>query len=184
MIKAGEEGPHVLSFVGTRTGADDATIRSFSDVRSQSKVESSWKEPAPPAGDLPTDLFSDEEELGREVEKQRAILESLAPRFGESLPAWAKGSEPEVAPDPRSQRPTGQKPMMPKQLPEGQGFRRKAEPPPVIPMRPWERTVHKTKPGLEAVEFKIPAVPPPEKAETVEDDRPKKSRSRHRRQSN
>ena len=181
MIKDGEEGPHVLSFVGSRTGADDLTIRSLSNIGSQSKGGSDLKEPAPAAEDIPTDLFSDEEELGREVEKQKAILESLAPRFGESLPAWARGPESGSASDSRSQRPTGQRAMLPKQLPEGHGFKKRADPPPVIPPRPWERPPQEVRPGLEAVQFKTPATPPPEKMSREEEDPPKKSRSRHRR---
>ena len=95
LIQRGEEGPHVLSFAGTEPTRRDRG-RSASPGRSWSKVGSEKKSSLQEKQNVSMDLFPDEEDWDKEVEKQKAILESLVPPGGEKLPEWAM--KPPTAP--------------------------------------------------------------------------------------
>ena len=181
IIRKGEEGPHVLSFLGSGAEEKPTTTKSASPGRSWSRVASEKKDPAPNKDDVPLDLFSGGDEWENEVEKQKAILESFVPARGERLPEWAGGSGAGSARDKKTEHPAGYRPVYPSQLPERFGFGKKATPPPPEFRGPTVRpSVRADTPGLESIEFKKAATPPPAIPATPLDDQPKRSRSRHR----
>ena len=75
LIKAGVEGPHVLSMVPDAQKSNRESSAPESWVKVEDKDESR------------RDLFSDFEDWEKEVERQQAILDSLAVK--KELPPWA-----------------------------------------------------------------------------------------------
>ena len=175
LIERGEEGPHVLNFAGS-DAPKFPRRKSPSPDKSWSKVESEKRSSALERGSATQELFSDDDDWDKDVEKQRAILESLVPPSGEVTPVWASrssgsGVEKKKAPQTR---------VIPVQLPEGVGFKKKASPPEGYSFYKSARPESDRKEGLEDIKFKTPATRPPKTAPEERDEPPARSRSRRR----
>ena len=83
-IRAGHEGPHVLSMTQheERSTVGSASAGSLQETESRKDYRD----------DIPEDLFSDQEGWDKELGKQRAILESLGAGKEALPPCWRVGS--------------------------------------------------------------------------------------------
>ena len=168
LIKSGKEGPHMLGMAQEPKLAEE-----------ESSAPPSWHKVEESREDSIQDLFSDQEEWDKEVDKQKAILASLAEQ--KELPPWAdKKQVPEKASGSQSEKP--RQLAVPALVPEGKmehSFVKKATPPPasvvpVVAQAPpranQSEKSEKTQGGdSEQVAFQKVAKPPPHQSPGKED---------------
>eukprot|EP00435_Cladocopium_sp_Y103_P012323 s2411_g3.t1 len=114
--------------------------------------------------ELAEDLFSDKEDMDKEIDKQRAILESLADVGKDALPPWASRASAASGAPPAGESKAA-KPAVPPFSVVGEGvpFVKKAQPPPQqrLPVKEEAQKASDTREPEEGVKFVKPAQPPP-----------------------
>eukprot|EP00435_Cladocopium_sp_Y103_P061748 s675_g23.t1 len=171
-IRSGSEGQHIL----------DMTYSSQGSV-TRSTSEGSWQRVTPRGDsrrDFPDDMFSDDEGWEKEVNKQKAILDSLAGGAADTLPPWASsGAATSAAPTTGRGEGKEGKISPPSAASAAAPFVKKATPPPGMP--PQQKTGQAPEKERddkeEAVRFAKPAEPPPPPPPP---DKPERGRRRRR----